>query len=216
MPFPTFHLPEYCLRTTHRWIEGNVKSYLDTALIGKLKAPSRLDQELKLLQLFGLKVPAYPYRRALSTYSAETQLLLRSHKLAVASRIGPIFSSSQICPSCGIFVEDESHVFVHCEAYFAMKLKASIRLEQQTVSAYRKLIPEATEIQIKSIAASAALLPFSALYYKLIVPPVALVTQAVDRVRTSIEMLWHRELMILAGQIWGQRMRNYHETNQGY
>jgi ribonuclease HI len=214
MPFPTFYLPQYCLRAQGRWLQGSLTSYVEAALVRAVKLSPMLKKELNFLSFAGLRVPIYPYRKAVSTYSAETQLLLRSHRLPTADRIGAYFDDSRKCVSCGKSFETERHVFVECNAFIAMRVAAGERLKQRTAAAHLRLVPAASEDEVWLLANFAASLPFSQLFYRLVAPPSALVNTLPVKVRASLEMIWHHELMILTGQIWGTRMRNFYKTRK--
>lgn len=95
-----------------------------------------------------------------------------------------------------------------------MRFASAARLKDRTREAYRENLPEEAVDDAEILANFASNLPFSQLYYRLVSPTCPQLERLPNRCRAHIEMIWHHELMILTGRLWGLRMRNYYRRKQ--
>ena len=226
MPYPDFFLPDFALHDGKSWLEGRVADLIEASLIPIQQ--DRLPPALKklnnrLIRFATASPPSYPYTRAVSAYSAQTQLLLRTRTLPTASKTSSRFKTQDntepdhdpMCPRCDTDIEDDQHVFELCPRAYQAKRDCSKTLLNQTKRYLNKALPDLEAMIVNSILKFAYTLIWQPEWYLLettkMRPPT--MRELPLRNRIAIEKIWHHELLKLTGRIWGSRMKEWkHKT----
>ncbi|KAJ7176386.1 hypothetical protein C8R43DRAFT_872728 [Mycena crocata] len=225
-PVPTFFMDEFTFFTLRDgWIESNIRNYVDKATtITLANHIANGHQQRMALSLYDTKAPPeYSYTHAYSAYSALVQLYTRSGQLPTADVLYDRQKLDNPCCRMGCnAIEDQHHIFVHCERYTEWRTKASEELLHRTKSKLCEKGLEETDAvgllhTVKSLFIDAPVWPLQySQYYLGHIPKLnGLIPKKPDdpdklsmtRLEHHLASDWHTSCIRLAGRIWGDWQR---------
>lgn len=232
-PTPTFFMDDYTpYNSTDGWIESNIRHYVERKLAINIAGELEFSAGLRLQRLIydcG-SPPEFPYLRAISCYSAVTQLYARAGQLPTAARL----HSRDKLPvpfcrfGCKLEYEDDYHIFVVCPRFSDFRRQFSEEVSRTTDNRCKELmekgsISNATANKLMLVAKSLFIdhslvwpLHNTKFYLGRIPKVLDLFLQRNTRSEPNIETrrlvqffasLWHTSAIRLAGRIWGQVQR---------
>ncbi|KAJ7110532.1 hypothetical protein C8R44DRAFT_883670 [Mycena epipterygia] len=225
-PIPTFFMDDFTFHTPEDgWIECNIRNFVNKVQIdASSKHIGAGHQQRMAITLYDPKSPPdYPYTRAYSAYSAIVQLYPRSGQLPTADIL---HSRNKLeSPRCRYgcdAIEDQHHLFVHCERYAVWRTKATTDVYSRTNNKLaEKGIEEADRVGLLLTAKSLFIdnesiwpLHYSTYYlghiptFDHLMPR----TPASDKLAQiclahHLAADWHTAYIRLAGRIWGDFQR---------
>ena len=224
LPLPTFFMDNYTpFSFSHGYIESNIFSFTNSQL-SSIDA-ANLDtfhEPVPSMNCFdNVPPPAYPYTKALSSYSAVIQLNLHSGQLDTSL-------SCLVCLKndhqpwchfgCSVF-EDPHHIFIICPKFNSLQtLCASELLSniKQILEATSISVPDQIFIQeqVKCLFLDSNIwLSCRSLFYLGILPQLLPSMFQDSPIHTHISNMCHTTSIRLAGQIWGTVHCTYSKTN---
>ena len=136
-PYPAFALPAFAVHDGQVWFEGKLSDLVKRQEKGVVREelPPATKSTLQQLNRLAYPPPAYPYKYAIHTYAAQTQVLIRFHQLPTGARVGDRFRNDmRSCAFCGDADEDEHHTFEICGEGEKLRQSASAKLKKRTLA----------------------------------------------------------------------------------
>ncbi|KJA14059.1 hypothetical protein HYPSUDRAFT_173712 [Hypholoma sublateritium FD-334 SS-4] len=226
LPLPTFFMDTYApFSISLGYIESNLFSFADSRLSSIDAADlDTFHEPFPSLSCFDkVPAPAYPYTKAISSYSAVIQLYLRSGQLDTAlSRSARLKDDQQPWCRLGCLAfEDPHHIFVECPQFNSLRLSRASELSSNitrileastTAPADRKFVHD----RVQDLFLDSNMWPAGrSLFYLGVLPPLFPPMFEDLPLHTRIAHECHTASIRLAGQIWGAvRRRHFDHLSQ--
>lgn len=221
-PTPTFCMDKFSFYSpTHGFVEANIEVWgeqkLSSVQLNNIPPSSTRER----LTAYGRYDPAvssdYYIKRAQTSYSAQTQLQIRTSSLVTNSKLFKTKMTNDLyCqqPTCFGKVETESHIFVECPAYESLRKEASKELRDRTVAFLEK--KDESEEMVRLAGEFASLLmenskawpAETSRYWLGFIPnPPSEMKGLNERSLAAAKKMWIDALIRTTARIYGQRSR---------